>query len=38
MEELATAEARSKVEKFLTTEKSIVSKPVEAFSSKKKEG
>ena len=34
MEELATAEARSKVEKFLATETSIVSKPVDAFASK----
>ena len=32
MEELATAEARSKVEKFLATENSIVTKPVDAFS------
>ena len=31
MEELATAEARSKVEKFLATETSIVTKPVDAF-------
>ena len=32
LEELATAEARSKVEKFLATENSIVTKPVDAFS------
>ena len=34
---MATAEARSKVEKFLATENSIVSKPVEAFTSQKRE-
>ena len=38
MEELATAEARSKVEKFLATETSIVSKPVDAFSAKQTDG
>ena len=38
LEELATAEARSKVEKFLATEKSIVTRPVDAFASQTAEG